>query len=44
MPKWRKAVMGKMRALERNKTWEVIDLVKRTIERLLGCKRIYTNI
>lgn len=40
VPEWREALLEELRALEKNDTWEVIQLPKR--KKTVGCKWIFT--
>ena len=40
VPKWKDVVLEEMRALEKNQTWELIDLPKE--KRTVGCKWVFT--
>ena len=40
VPEWREAVLEEMRALEKNKTWEITELPKG--KTLVGCKWVFT--
>ena len=40
IPEWKNAVFEEMRALHKNKTWEIIDLP--TTKRPVGCKWVFT--
>ena len=40
VPEWKEAILEEMRALERNETWEVVDLPKR--KKTVGCKWVFT--
>jgi hypothetical protein len=39
-PKWRRAMLDEMRALEKNQTWELVDLPQG--KRTVGCKWVFT--
>lgn len=38
-PQWRNAMDEQMKALERNKTWEIVDLLKG--KKLVGCRWVF---
>ena len=40
VPEWKDVVLEDMRALEKNQTWELIDLPKE--KRTVGCKWVFT--
>jgi len=39
-PKWKEAILKKMRALEKNHTWSVMPLL--TGKNIVGCKWLFT--
>jgi len=40
VPEWKEAVLEEMRALEKNQTWEVINLPRE--KKTVGCKWVFT--
>ena len=40
VPEWKKVVFEEMKALEKNGTWELVDLLRGTT--IVGCKWVFT--
>ena len=40
VPKWKEAVLEEMRALEKNRTWDLVELPRE--KRTVGCKWVFT--